>query len=146
MSRNIYITESQMDTLLKHSGLNEEITEMARVGFLNGSKYEIYVNTNDMGKIPHFHLRDSATRGKEFHTCIEITKNKYFKHGNKTDMLNSSMRKDLALFMASKRKLYGGIEITNWQLVVFLWNSNNSDVQIPENTPMPNYTQIEDNQ
>lgn len=116
----------------------QEIFGMARVGFIN--ELEVYVNTNDSGKIPHFHLRNRSEWNK-FHTCIEITKSEYFLHGSKQDTLNASQRADLDRFMKSKvsSKKYVNLFENNWQLVCFLWDINNSDVEIPEDVKMPDY-------
>lgn len=55
---------------------NQGVLGMARVGF-TPDRYEVYVNTNDGGKIPHFHYRD-ANDWNRFHTCIKIDKPEYF--------------------------------------------------------------------
>lgn len=38
------------------------------------SKYTISVNSNDSGNIPHFHVKDTNSNGRYFHTCIQILK------------------------------------------------------------------------
>jgi hypothetical protein len=35
-----------------------------------------------------------------------------------------------------------GNRMNNWQYVCDLWDSNNSDVEIPEDTVQPDYTQL----
>ena len=117
---------------------SESIFGMARVGY--SGNLEVYVNTNDGGKIPHFHLRDKTDWNK-FHTCIKITCPEYFLHEGKEDILNSSQRRELQKFMESKVSLnrYSDIFENNWQLVCFLWELNNSDAEIPEDVTMPDY-------
>lgn len=119
---------------------NELLLEMARVGEIEG-KYEIYVNTNDDGNIPHFHLRDKGTMENEFHTCIEIRRNYYFHHNGKEDCLNAKMRKNLISFLESNDE-YGEC---NWIVLIKEWNRNNSNAKIDISTPMPDYTTIQDN-
>ena len=116
---------------------NDMILEMARVGYLN-TKLEIYVNTNDPGNIPHFHIRDVSTRGQKFHTCIEIKTNKYFHHTGKEDVLSTKEKKALYNFLNSKDK-YGE---SNWKVLIKEWNRNNSDMEIDINLKTPDYTTI----
>ena len=118
----------------------DEMYEMASVGFLT-PKLEIYVNTNDGGDIPHFHIWDTTTRGDKFHTCIQIKDNKYFHHTGKEDFLNSKMRKYLIKFLQSNDE-YGEL---NWKVLIKEWNRNNSNMKVDINTTMPDYSDIEDN-
>lgn len=123
---------------------SEEIFGMARVGYIGVSKeLEVYINTNDNGIIPHFHLRDSAN-GEKFHTCIKIASPEYYPHDGKEDRLNSSMIKALDTFMRSKVQIerYADKFDNNWQLTCFLWELNNSDTDIPTDVAMPDYQKI----
>lgn len=118
-----------------------DIYGMARVGF--SGDLEVYVNTNDAGKIPHFHLRDSVEWDK-FHTCVRIDSAEYFLHEGKEDVLNSGQRKELDKFMRSKvtLKKYKDKFNNNWELVCFLWYMNNYDVMIPDDIEQPNYLEL----
>lgn len=120
---------------------SEEIFGMARVGY--SGDLEVYVNTNDGGNIPHFHLRDQ-TDWERFHSCIKIASPEYFLHEGKEDTLNSKQRKELYDFMNSKVSLtkYADKFDNNWQLICFLWELNNSSTSIPEDTQMPDYRQL----
>lgn len=113
-----------------------------RVGVVN--KYLIVVNTDDSGHIPHFHIIDENTRGKEFDCCVMIEKSKYFFHGKHKDKLTSVRdRKDLDGFLRQpyhKSKFNG----TNWEYIVFIWNENNSFQNVDEDLEQPNYIDIED--
>ena len=121
----------------------QNIEGMSRIGFI--SDLEIYVNTDDSGKIPHFHVRDSKD-WKRFHTCIRIDAPEYFHHGSKQSTLNASQRKELDEFMKSpcSKKLYNesGRRLNNWERVCMLWDDNNSDVEIPDSVIQPDYTQL----
>lgn len=119
-------------------GLEKPLFEMARVGFFD--EYEIYIHTDDPGKIPHFHLWDAGTKGNKFHTCIRIDKSEYFHHTGKEDVLNTNDKKDLCKFLSDKpkNKRYE----TYWEYLVSMWNDNNSDVEIPEDQSMPDYTKL----
>ena len=105
----------------------KDFTEMARVG-ITDDNYEIYVNTNDSGKIPHFHYR-KANDWAAFHTCIKIE-----------DILNSKQKKELVEFLKDKPK--SKRYETNWDLLVEMWNLNNSDVEIDEGVEMPDYRNL----
>lgn len=114
---------------------------MARLGYFDD--YEIFVLTNDSGKIPHFHISDSNTMGQKFHTCIRIDKAEYFHHTGKEDILNKKERKELVNFLNSKYR--NRDNETNWSHLVDLWNDNNSDIELDDNTNMPDYINIKEN-
>ena len=116
------------------------LMEMARVG--QYKNYEVIIWTNDNGKVPHFHLRDSNTHGEEFHTCICINEAKYFLHTGKEDKLNAKGRRELSDFLNSKSNAKRFESFTNWQIVLTLWNMNNSDVLVDEDLVMPDYTKL----
>lgn len=114
------------------------LNEMAQIGYIG--PYQIYVHTNDPGHIPHFHIWDLSTRGQNFHTCIRIDCPEYFHHTGKEDVLNSKQRKELVNFLNSS---YRNRKQTVWQHLIDVWNDNNSDVEIDENTPMPDYVKLQ---
>ena len=98
------------------------LAEMARVGFIG--EYEVYVHTDDAGFIPHVHIRDKATRGREFETCVQLKTNDYFLHGKYKDKMNSSLKKDFAEFMESPSR--NPKYENNYEYAVDMWNDNNS--------------------
>ena len=121
------------------------LNEMARVGFMG--PLEVIVYTNDPGHIPHVHIIDSATRGKEFDTCIMLGDNKYFLHGKHNDLLNSKLRKEFADFMEQPCRFpqYQN----NYEFATMMWNANNSDSYIMAQTDaegkvlVPDYRSLE---
>ena len=123
-----------------------QLYEMSKVGEI--SNYTIFINSDDPGNIPHFHIIDSASyKNKksgpwEFHTCLEIGNPKYFHHKSerKEDKINKSFAKQLISFLSSKKKG----DLTNWDYVITLWNDNNSQMNVDEDTPIPDYTKIND--
>lgn len=133
----MFITNMNKYINLRESMLNE----MSRVGFIQ-DRFDVYVHTDDPGKLPHFHIWDKETKGKNFHTCIRIDCAEYFHHTGKTDTLNTKMRKELMNFLLSPAK--SNRYNTNWELLVDLWNLNNSDVEIDPSTPIPNYLLLND--
>ena len=124
---------------LKHS--YTDITGMARAGFTKDN-YEVYVNTDDGGNIPHFHYRLKSDWNK-FHTCIRLDSPEYFHHNGKEDVLNSSQKKNLQKFLSSPVTLsrYKGKFKNNFELLCFLWDINNSNVQ-SDDWDLPDYTTL----
>ena len=127
--------------------VHQDIYGMSRAGKIqaDGDTYEIYVNTDDSGKIPHFHFR-TINDWKKFHSCIRIDSARYFLHSNKDDRLNAKQKKELQHFMQepASANIYDetGNKINNWQYICILWNGNNSDVMIERNIEQPDYSQL----
>ena len=114
--------------------------EMARVGILD-CNIDIFIRTYDPGKLPHFHFVDRNNLDRRNNEgCIRIDKAEYVSHGTKTMALNSKQRKALVKFLNDKPK-NGGFD-TNWRYIVALWNDNNSDVILPMDLEMPDYSQL----
>ncbi len=114
------------------------IEEMARLGYIDG--FEIIVFTDDAGNKPHFHIRDAATRGQSFHSCIEIRHPRYFRHTGKEDVLNGKMKRKLLEFFATQNEDFEGL--TNWQVLLRMWNSNNSTMKVLPTQEMPDYRKL----
>lgn len=112
------------------------LNEMAQIGKFN--RYTAFVNTNDPGHIPHFHLWDSNSKGVSFHTRIKITSPEYFHHHGKEGVLNSKDRKELCEFLLLPSE--DGPVKTNWEVLLIEWNRNNSDNKVDPKTPMPDYS------
>lgn len=136
---NFLIKNTIIKSLRELEDENRFLNEMATIGkFTN--ELVIMVRMNDGGNLPHFHIVDNNSLGDEFHTCVRIDTNKYFHHTGKEDTLNSKQRKKLISFL--KQDL--GNNWTNWNVLVDLWNRNNSELTIPLNTEMPDYSEIND--
>lgn len=132
---------AELDDEWQHSLLEKQqlLTEMARVGFF--SDFEVWVHTDDPGKIPHFHVWDKNSGGGLFHTCVKILSAEYFHHNGKEDVFNTKQKKELVEFLKAKPKK-SKWHPTNWDFVLTTWNSNNSDVDVPEDLEMPDYTKL----
>lgn len=120
----------------------QNIYGMARVGF-TGDSYEVYVNTDDAGYLPHFHYR-MKDRWEDFHTCVRLDVAEYFHHGSKLGILNSHQKKELIRFLRSPVSLsrYKDRFQNHWELACFLWDTNNSQYVIAEDVEMPDYNQL----
>lgn len=127
--------------------INENLVlEMARVGYFFDDKYEVYINTDDPGNEPHFHIRDKGTRGQKFHTCVKINDAMYFRHPGKMDLMNTHMRQALVDFLSAVPTKTKKISFpTNWDKVIYEWNENNSNMKVDEEKTMPDYINIVDN-
>lgn len=130
------IKTNAMKSFLDYLNENKQvIEEMARLGYIDG--FEIIVFTDDSGNKPHFHIRDAATRGQDFHTCIEIKHPRYFHHTGKEDILNSKMKRKLIEFFETASEDFE--KMNNWQVMLRMWNSNNSKMKVMPNQEMPDY-------
>lgn len=122
---------------------NEILQEIARIGFMT-PKLEVYIQTDDLGKIPHFHIRNLQ---ESFETCIEIKSNNYFLHGDYTGKLNNEEETILNAFVRSVPK-DDDVFKTNYESIVYEWNKNNSKNKITiqkdknGNAIIPNYITI----
>ena len=115
-----------MKRYMRHS-----IYAMSRVGYTSDN-IEIRIYTDDPGKVPHFHFRSDKLDG-----CIRIDRSEYFPHGHHTSRLNSQQVRSLVSFLRSNSKKRPAM--TNWQVVLMLWDINNSDIELGEDYPMPDY-------
>ena len=112
------------------------LLEMATIGNMDNTLC-IIIRMNDAGNIPHFHIMDRSTLGSKFHTCIKIETPEYFHHTGKEDILNSKQRKSLVEFLKSSHR-----KGTKWEMLVDLWNINNSTMIVDDNIDMPDYTKL----
>ena len=96
LEKDIPLAKEYFRMLYKY---NEEI---ARIGYFGeNDKYEVYVKTDDEMSIPHFHIRDSETKGERFETCISIETNCYCLHGTYKDLLTPEQQALLTDYMIS---------------------------------------------
>lgn len=145
----LHILESKISKIVKDT-IHEEfrkcmrLDEMSRIGRMNN--YEVIVYTDDMGYIPHVHIIDSATRGQEFDTCVQLETNKYFLHGRHQDTFNNKLCKMFNDFMHEPHR---NVHFrNNYEYAVNMWNDNNSNsyVQLHEDDNgdimIPDYSTI----
>ena len=134
---------SKKDKLIENTInlMNEEkheLYEMARIGFTDDG-FEVYINTDDGGNIPHFHYRRGKYPNYDFHTCIRLDEAEYFHPEGKEGRLNSKQKKDLLRFLNSINK---DEDKTNWQILLIEWNRNNFNIRIDKNQKMLNYLNL----
>lgn len=131
-----------MKKLVRH----EDIFGMARIGWVpeNSTKsIEVYVHTDDPGKVPHFHVRKYAGSGNfEWETCIRFDSPDYFLHGIYKDKLPSKkIAKQIDSMLRSTNRLSRNGS-TYWETAVDAWNLNNSDVELPFDLEQPDYSKL----
>lgn len=117
--------------------IHQDIYGMSRVGFTS-DQYEVYVNTDDGGNLPHFHYRKKDD-WDAFHSCILIESPEYFAHGGEEDILNAKQRMQLQKFLESKNKR---LNISNWEYLCGLWDDNNYNIEVSETATQPDYTKL----
>lgn len=124
----------------------EDIFGMARIGWLPSKKgqtnIEVYVHTNDGGRIPHFHVRKYGKNNKfEWEVCVKYEQPEYFIHGIYRDV--SSMR-GLEYTLDRLLRINNPKDPgrTYWQSAIIAWNMNNSDSDLPYDLEQPDYTQL----
>ena len=129
----------------------DEMATMASVGYFttfnkNGKqesqKFKVFV-CSDEGEIPHMHIWDDETDGKNTHTCVCLDKIEYFHHTGKEDVLTPNQKKYLVDFLKEecKNKRYR----TNWEYALSMWNDNNTDkIQVDETSEVLDYTKLKD--
>ena len=157
------IHESEMDdgTTIGSFVVGDIVSEMGEIGKPGTSgKYYVYIRSNE-GTVPHFHVfdedgrnRKERDRGKGFHTCVEIRRNAYFKHGPYVDNLSRKMRIALNDFMSqirSEAQYSSGVGKSNYVYTIEQWNDNNAQDRKPpkwvdpRTAQQPNYSTLTDN-
>lgn len=128
-----------------------EIPDIAMIGTIEDLGLEVFVKTDDENVEPHVHIWDRTTRGEKFHTCVKLLTPEYFPHGDKyNDVFSSEQKKAFAKFMESidlncKEDLR--VEITVYEVCCWLWNMNNSSVEVEvcyyaDEPIIPDYSQL----
>ena len=120
----------------KKSYHNTTDLEIARIGFTD-DEYEIYVVTDDDGKIPHFHYLTNDGLIK-FYSCIKIENAEYFHHDNAQNILSHEQKINLIAFL-NKRCIRN---MSNWEVLLDCWNMNNSEIQVSDSLAMPDYMNL----
>ena len=131
--------------VLKELNKDCDIEGICRIGFTDDG-YEVFVVMDDdvLSDVPHFHYRKKA-KGKpcEFHACIRYDKAEYYHHIGKENTLNNEQKENLIIFLNSKPKNWKNKIATNWELLLFIWNTQN-DTKIDYNLSMPDYKKLEE--
>ena len=97
--------------------------DIARIGFFgDGYEFEAYIVTDDMCRVPHFHVRDAIQMGI-LDASVGLDANQYIQHGESTDELQDYTLSLLADFMAQPCR--SPRFINNYEFAVTMWNMNN---------------------
>ena len=119
---------------------------MARIGFIPvgaSETAEVYVHTDDAGKVPHFHVRGYHAGGKGFdwEACVKYLSAEYFFHGYDRAEIPSGANisgKNLNRFFDAKKP----DGRTYWEIAVNAWNDNNSGMELPSDNQHPDYSEL----
>ena len=141
------ISELEMNGFLnddnKYGVINvyDDLNEMSRFGIIPDSTLSIHIEGGE-GYVPHMHI--CKTSGKNIIMRICLTENKYFREkDDKYNTLNSKERKALQKYLSTPVQYANGI--TNWHLLVYMWNNYNPAHTINPNTiSQPDYTNIDE--
>lgn len=122
------------------------LIEMARIGWVpvgNNKGIEVYVHTNDAGKVPHFHVRKYGSNNSfEWETCIRYDDANYFLHGHYSDKLPSKkIAKELDKMLRTVNPKSRHNQ-TFWEDAIDEWNRNNSDIELDPDIEQPDYTTL----
>lgn len=112
----------------------KENTDYEVVGYINDG-YTVYIDTDDSGKVPHFHFK-KANDYDPFYACIKIESPEYFYHSSNQDVLNSDQKEEMIDFL--KSECVDDHYANNWELLLSNWNMDN-DIQVDWNQVMPDY-------
>lgn len=136
-----WIRNGVVGECLYEDGTCKNWSEIALVGRTADGNV-VHINTDDPGKIPHFHYRDKDDWEK-FHTCIRLDSPEYFHHGNKQDVLSGEQKEELMVFLSSPHRGWKEIQWTNWEYLVYMWGNENPDyTQLDMDFPMPDYMKL----
>lgn len=93
---------------------------IARIGFYDKWKYEVFVVTDDEIQVPHFHVRTD-----EDDIAVELEINSYLPHDKKenSDRMSVETMKGLADFMVQPCRLPKFVN--NYELTAVMWNTQN---------------------
>jgi len=116
----------------------ERLYERARIGYLSGI-YEIFVWTDDTVDIPHIHIWDKDTNGKNFHTCVRLDKAEYINHSGANSVLSYELKRELNTMLSQFR--LERITLSYWEYIIIAWNCNNS-YQLDQDIKQPDYTKL----
>ena len=118
------ILREEREAIKRTNKLEESFDEMARIGFMGEqNEFEVYVRTDDLEHVPHIHIRDTATKGKAFETCVKLKTNEYCHHDHYTDVMDSKLMNDFHNFMCSNPG--NPFFNTYYESAIANWNMNN---------------------
>lgn len=97
---------------------------ISRIGFIDD--LEVYVNTDDSGSVPHFHIK---SKDGSFHSSVCIETPEYYFHDGDRDKLDPGTAAKLQRFMQSPVP-FGKYRLSYWECLCISWEANNQGSQI----------------
>ena len=111
--------------------------DMELIGFVSLKKYsdiEVYVQTYDVARVPHFHVRKHLHGNVyEWDIAIRVDSAKYFEHGKHKGRISTKLATDLdKMFRSIDKYAAYGENKTYWKLAIEMWNSQNATMYNPD--------------
>ena len=98
--------------------------------------HEIFVVTDDAIQTPHFHVWD-RTQLCDLQVCFAMESATLKPHGGAERMLDEERLDRVSTFLLAP---CGNNRFqTNWEYALCMWNDNNPQTPVDEQSPMPDY-------
>ena len=122
--------------------------DIARIGFFDDGRIEVFVVTDDTLSHPHLHIRDRYTLGREFMTAVDLKTAQYTVSHSPCRFTDCQKELFIKFLRAKHNSKVSCKEMTNYEYAVEMWNSQNSDfckMKLPDNgkLQMPDYKQLQ---
>ena len=109
----------------------------------NGHVYDIYVNSNEQNRDPHFHVADS--HGK-FEAFVSLTKPKYVQHHQKHGKLTKEQISCLLNKLSEKYDIGDDEPYSIYSIMCIAWNLNYDNIRkVNVSKKMPDYIKLNKN-
>ena len=136
----------------KRRRLGKKIVDFYRIGFVSLKKYndiEIYVQTYDVARVPHFHVRKHLHGNVyEQDIAIRFDSARYFEHGKHKRRISTKLATDLDKMLRSidKYATYNKNR-TYWERAVYSWNNQNGTslykpISLDDDIKQPDYSRL----
>lgn len=123
---------------------DNEVFGMTRIWYypIGTKSVEVYVHTDDPGKVPHFHVRKKGNGRFEWGVCIRYDSCDYFSHERYRGKLPSKKNVKELDSMLRTIDIRDRGRRTFWEKCVDGWNDNNSDIELDLDIEQPDYSEL----
>ena len=125
--------------------INNPSAKLCRIGFIGeNSEFEVYVNKDDFGYVPHLHIRRLGIEGENyFETRVKLLTNEYYFPESRTKMRLT--REQCAMLAELMEKPSCHLQYkTNYDYATWSWTMNNKTSARKPGRHMPDYRTIYD--
>ena len=133
-----------------HESLQHEDSyrEMA-VPVINEPNLRVFVNTDDLDNVPHFHVQQGSYENDEWvatlETRLRLDTAEYLTDTIEDIRLSPEVMKYIVQYFKIPHKRFrhsGGVAYSNWQIMCVSWNNSFGNTQFTPPKQMPNYEQL----